>query len=643
MKTFKLFQYFLLVVFTATLMFSCSDDDSDLTATDNIELRNGEDQIAPDQWADVDAECFVKLCVDVIPPEIDINFNDIVVVDVPGIGTWTITEGEVELPDGSKIPLIDNQYCFSVPINAVQNVQVDFHGYGGVNVTGQWSNGAVCPLFDALWPGTFDAPLNEGGEFELTCESPCPPPPECFVEACITFIEGDPSDNYLLELPTVGTVSISNGTVTINTATFQQFPLPADGTFCVNLPIFNPVTALVTYNGTGSVVITGTWPDSTTCTIFSVGECTSDPIHVIQEPVELSCEPPCPAPLCEIEACITFIEGDPSDNYLLQLPTVGNVSIANGIVTLPNGCTFPLPADGTFCTTLPIFAPVTATVIYNGTGSVEINATYENGTECTIFSAGVNSQLNLHVIEDVTLSCEPECPPIPDCYVNVCLDITDPANDIFKVEIPGVGSVQVVGGLVIAPSGTFPLIGNQFCVDIPIFNSGTLAKLTFIGAGEAVVTATYPDLTECVIFSAGVGISGSTILKQDVTLTCEPPCPTIVDICPIDIWIEFDPATLDDIYQVVFAEDAVLTIQGGVITMPNGTVQEYNGQSFAMTVQVPFDATAQANQFFKGFGSVQASIVYADGGNCTVFSAGVGTEQSITAQKPLTLSCVPIC
>jgi len=180
MKTLNLFKYFLLVVFAATLMVSCSDDDSDLgTQSDNIELRNGTDQIDPDQsWIDdgIDYECFVKVCVDVIPPVNDFNFNDLIVIDVPGIGIWKITDGEVTLPDGTQIPLVGNQYCFSVPINGAQGIEYSFHGYGGVNITGQWPDQTVCPLFDAQWPGTFKAPLNQDGKSKLNCDPPCPPP-----------------------------------------------------------------------------------------------------------------------------------------------------------------------------------------------------------------------------------------------------------------------------------------------------------------------------------------------------------------------------------------------------------------------------------------------------------------------------------
>jgi len=364
-------------------MFSCSDDEfseDSLKSTTSIDTRN-EDFFFDEQYSE-DAECFVKLCVDIKPSNNQL-FTDITTITL-GNDVWTISNNIVTLPDGSTTNVINNQYCFTIPINSVANVLVEFHGYGGIAVTGSWDGGSTfCPLYDVEWPGTFKAPINAAEPLELTCTQPCPPEPLCEVKLCVTFIEGDPSDNYNVDLPGGGSVTIANGQVTIITPSgTQQFPLPADGVVCADVPLFAPSTATVTYNGTGSAVLEGTWNGTTTCELFSAGVCDNSFVHEIVD-VTLTCDPPCPTPLCEIEACITFIAGDPSDNYLLELPTVGFVSIANGIVTLPNGCQFPLPADGTICTTLPIFAPTTALVTYNGSGSVVINVTYENGTECT--------------------------------------------------------------------------------------------------------------------------------------------------------------------------------------------------------------------------------------------------------------------
>jgi len=642
MKTLNYFKYLLFVLFSATLMFSCSDDESSDQALNTkdgeIELRNS------DEWnSDIDADCFVKLCVDITPSSAPYNFTDIFTIDIPGVGTWSISNNIVTLPNGATTNVINNQYCFSVPINAVASAVFEFHGYGGVAVSGTWNGTTTCDLFAAEWPGTFKAPLNAAEEIELTCDPPCEEPPTCFVETCIVFTEGDVTDNYTLLLPTQGSVTIANGMVNINTNTTQQtFPLPADGTVCLPLPVFDPVTATVIYNGTGSAVITGTWDNGATCTIFSVGECTNTFIHLTEE-ITISCDPPCPAPLCEVEACITFIEGDVTDNYTLILPTVGSVTILNGNVTLPNGCEFPLPADGTFCTTLPIFAPTTATVIYNGTGSVEINVTYDNGVTCPVFSAGVNSELDLHITEEVTLDCDPVCPVLPDCYVNVCLDYDDTGSNLFRVTVPGVGIIQFNNGQIQTPNGTFPNPGGQFCIDLPVFNGGSTAELFYfqVGtatAGSAEVTFTYPDLGECVVFSANM------TKKMDVTLTCDGDCDPEPEFCEIEICANFSPATDDDVYQVTLASGDMITIQGGVITLPGGQTLPYNGYQFCTTIMIEVGTTETAGLTFKGSGEVFTTVNYLDsGGFCTIFSAGQGIWKPVKKGQKISLGCDPIC
>lgn len=642
MKTLNYFKYLLFVVFAATLMVSCSDDefsDDELNPQKSeIELRNSDD------WdSDIDADCFVKLCIDIEPNTANPQFTDITTITVPGVGVWTISNNIVTLPDGSTTNVINNQYCFSIPVASVANVLVEFHGYGGIKVTGSWNNGdTFCDLYGVSWPGTYKAPINAAEELEITCESPCPLPPECEIDLCVTFIEGDPSDNYTVLLPGGGSVTIANGQVTVVTTSTNQFPLPANGEFCVTIPVFAPSTATIVYNGTGSVLLEGTWAGNITCEIFSAGQCTNDFVHETED-ITLSCDPVCTPPECEIEACITFIAGDVTDNYTLILPTVGSVTIANGTVTLPSGCQFPLPADGTICTTLPIFAPTTATVIYNGTGSVEINATYEDGTVCTIFSAGANSELNLHIIEEVTLSCEAECPEIPDCYVNVCLELDNAGSDFFKVTVPGVGLIQFINGIVITPNGTFPFAGGEFCIDLPVFNGGSTAQLQFFGFGSAVVTFTYPDLLECEVFSAGVGISTLVNKKMDVLLACEGDCGPMPEFCEIEICANFSPASDDDIYQVTLASGDQITIQGGVVTIPGGQQFPYNGVQFCAIIEIEVGTTQTANLAFKGVGSVFTTIEYSDGGFCTVFSAGQGTWLPVKKSQNVTLGCDPIC
>lgn len=526
MKTLNFIKYLFLVVLGATLMFSCSDEEfseENLKNGNTIETRN-EEYSFDDDFEEY-AECFVKLCVD-IKPSNNQFFTDITTITV-GNDVWTISNGIVTLPNGATTNVINNQYCFSIPVTAVTNVLVEFHGYGGIEVTGSWDGGQTfCPLYDVEWPGTFKAPINAAEELELTCDQPCPPQPECFVDICITFLEGDVTDNYTLILPTVGTVTIANGVVTVN--------------------------------------------------------------------------------------------------------------------TVNSDTTFNLPPDGTYCVTVPVFNPVTATVIYNGTGSVEINATYSNGTECTIFSAGVNSELDLHVIEEVSISCDAECPPIPDCYVNVCLDFVDSGSDFFKVTVPGVGVIQFINGIIITPNGSFPNPGGTYCIDLPVFNGGSTAQLQFFGFGSAEVTFTYPDLLECEVFSAGVGINTLVNKKMDVTLACEGDCGPEPETCTIEICANFSPASIKDIYQVELPGGGLVTIQNGIVTFPGGSMP-YNGYQFCADIEIAVGTTETAILTFKGFGEVFTTIEYEDGGFCTIFSAGQGTNQAVKKQKSVTLGCDPIC
>ncbi|MEM9548935.1 MAG: hypothetical protein AAGA77_23315 [Bacteroidota bacterium] len=645
MKTLNYLKYFLFVVFGAALIISCSKDDSAdelINSSGEIELRNNDsDSIDPD------ADCFVKLCLDIIPNTANPQFTDIITVTV-GNDVWSISNNVVTLPNGSTTSVINNQYCFSIPVSAVTSVVVFFHGYGGVKVTGSWNNGdTFCDLYKAQWPGTFKAPLNVQEELNLTCEAPCPQPPLCEIDLCVTFIEGDPADNYNVDLPNGGgSVTISNGQVTIITpAGIQQFPLPPDGVVCATVPLTTPSsTATISFNGTGSAVLQGTWPDGTTCELFSAGVCDPTFVHPVED-VTLTCDAPCPAPECEIEACITFIAGDPSDNYTLELPTVGDVIISNGMVTLPNGCQIPLPPDGTICTTLPIFAPTTALLTYNGSGSVVINVTYEDGTECTVFQAGVNSDLNLHITDAITLDCNAECPVIPECYVNLCLELTDPLNVLYKVQILGLGSVIISNGTVIPPSGPpfpFPASG-ELCLDLPVIPGFDVANISFSGPGSATATVTYPDLLECVVFNAPDGSGIAMPVKQDVQLTCEGDCGPLPEFCEIEICANFAPATPDDIYMVEFESGAQLTIQNGIVTLPSGMTEPYNGVQFCAPIFIEVGTFESAKLSFKGTGEVFTTLEYSDGGNCTIFSAGQGTSTPVKKGKKVTLGCDPIC
>jgi len=53
-----------------------------------------------------------------------------------------------------------------------------------------------------------------------------------------------------------------------------------------------PVTANVGFRGTGSVVISGTWPGGTQCDVFSAGVGTIAGVSV-RDQITLDCDAPC--------------------------------------------------------------------------------------------------------------------------------------------------------------------------------------------------------------------------------------------------------------------------------------------------------------------------------------------------------------
>ena len=82
MKTLNYLKYFLFVVFGAALIISCSDDDSAddiLKSNGEIELRNTDEDSSG--GGDTDADCFVKICVE-LKPNNNFNFQDVAEVNV---------------------------------------------------------------------------------------------------------------------------------------------------------------------------------------------------------------------------------------------------------------------------------------------------------------------------------------------------------------------------------------------------------------------------------------------------------------------------------------------------------------------------------------------------------------------------------
>jgi hypothetical protein len=193
---------------------------------------------------------------------------------------------------------------------------------------------------------------------------------------------------------------------------------------------------------------------------------------------------------------------------------------------LPGGAQVPL-VDNTYCATLPFYGPATATLIFKGVGSVVTTGTWEDGTECEIFSAGVGTSNFVNIFEDITLSCEPPCVPVETCTIEICANFIAGANtDVYEVTLPGGGKVKIQGGIVTLPNGdTIPYNGFQFCADIEIpLGTTQTATLVFSGVGEVFTTITYSDGGNCTIFSAGQGTSQLIKAKKIVTLGCDPIC-----------------------------------------------------------------------------------------------------------------------
>ncbi|MDF1697615.1 MAG: hypothetical protein P1U56_17350, partial [Saprospiraceae bacterium] len=346
---------------------------------------------------------------DITPNTVN-DFTDLYIVQLPNIGNIWIEDGVVTLPDGTTDYVVDNQYCAEIPLFGPITAILNFKGFGAVEVTGTWENGAVCPLFDA-GVGT-DEFTFESQPVELTCESPCPPPPDCEIYVCANITPSlDPTfqDVFTVQLPTIGNVIISGGMVTVPGQ--GTFPL-IDNQFCMMIPIFDSATAILSFKGSGAVEVTGLWPDGTECDLFEAG--VGNPDYVAEsEFITLDCEAPC-EPTCTVEICATF-EPNPNstfaDSYVVTLPNGGGqIIIQNGIVTLPfGGGSFPL-VDNQFCAEIeiPIGTSVTAGLSFTGAGQVTTTATW-GSTTCVIFNAGTSNDKVVKKGAKVTLSCDPVC------------------------------------------------------------------------------------------------------------------------------------------------------------------------------------------------------------------------------------------
>ena len=352
----------------------------------------------------------------------------------------------------------------------------------------------------------------------------------CDVEICATFTG---TGKYALSLPGGTTVQVNLFTqiVTINSATngISTFPL-VNNQLCQVLPFNGPVTAVVGFKGSGSVVISGTWPDGTQCDVFSAGVGNDNEIS-ISDLITLDCDSPCVVGpvVCDVEICATFTG---TGQYRLSLPggTSVGVNLFTQTVTInsaTNGfSTFPL-VNNQLCQVLPFSGPITANVGFRGTGSVVISGTWPDGTQCDVFSAGVGTNALVSVTDQITLDCNAPCPP-GSCNVEICATFTGTGE--YRLSLPGGTTVGVnlftqTVTINSATNGfsTFPLVNNQLCQVLP-FNGPITANVGFRGTGSVIISGTWAGGIQCDVFSAGVGTNALVSVSDQITLDCDPPC-----------------------------------------------------------------------------------------------------------------------
>jgi len=284
MKTIKFLRYFLLIALGTTLIFSCAKDEALEEEMLTTESQLIETRMAPD--------CEIEICV-VITPNTTNNYPDIYIVEIPGFGDIVIQNGLVNIPGQPPFPLPANgEVCADIPVYGSIAATVAFKGYGAAVTTATWEDGTACEIF-SVGVGTTTG-MSDVQDIVLTCDPICTPT-ECTIEICAQITPNTTNnypDIYQVTLPSGGVITIQNGIV--NIPGVPPFPLAANGEFCTDIviPIGSSFTAQLAFKGYGAVETTGTWPDGTSCLLFSVGVGTTSGQSDVQD-VTLECDPPC--------------------------------------------------------------------------------------------------------------------------------------------------------------------------------------------------------------------------------------------------------------------------------------------------------------------------------------------------------------
>ena len=226
------------------------------------------------------------------------------------------------------------------------------------------------------------------------------------------------------------------------------------------------------------------------------------------------------------------------------------------------------------------------------------------------------------------------------CQIEVCATFTGSGE--YRVGLPNGStiSVDLDNQIIIlnGPNGPqqFPW-SNPFCATIPV-NMSSMAQLGFKGTGSVVVTAqVLPNGPVNTIFSAGVGTNNLVVVEQNVTLNC-PPTPVT---CNVEVCATFDG---DGKYVVELPNGATiavnLTDQEIFFINPSGGVQQLPWANPFCAV-IPINGSSTAQLAFEGTGSVVVTSQVLPGGPVnTIFSAGVGTNNSVSVEQVVTLSCI---
>lgn len=185
--------------------------------------------------------------------------------------------------NGVIFPLVGNQFCQTITVNHSSTANLAFRGTGSVVVTAT-VNGVTTTVFEAGVGTTLQVSVSE--DVTLTCPAD---DGNCDLLICANFT-GNGRYRVILPNGTSIFVNLNLQTVSINGVIFPLI----NNQLCevITIPTNGSATANLGFRGTGSVVVTVTYPDGTSCDVFDAGVGTPFQVSV-SEDVTLSCDPPC--------------------------------------------------------------------------------------------------------------------------------------------------------------------------------------------------------------------------------------------------------------------------------------------------------------------------------------------------------------